>query len=492
MAKYESTIGLEIHVALNTKSKMFCDSPNDHSEKLPNLNICPVCTGHPGTLPNINKEAIKKLMMVGVALNCKIAELSKFDRKNYFYPDLPKGYQISQYDLPLCYDGWLEIGNKKIRVTRIHMEEDAGRLLHPIGAKYTLVDYNRAGAPLMELVTEPDLKTADDVRKFAQELQLILRYVGASEANMEKGEMRVEVNISLSDKENQLGTKVEVKNINSSNAAGRAVEYEIKRQTELLEKGEKVIQETRGWDEDRGITFSQRIKEGSADYRYFPEPDLPPMRFSREEAVNVRASLPELPNQRRIRFKKEYKLPDSDIEVFTVNKSLGDFFEKVISELREWDLLVHKNINKPSEEHTDRLIKLAANYMITELQKLLGVYNNDMEGLKITPENFAEFVVRVHNGEVSSSGGQLLLAEMFETGSEPEDIIRAKDLEQVSDEAIIELAADGIIDKNPKAVEDYKKGKPEALKFLIGQLMRETKSKANPEIAGQILKKRLG
>lgn len=479
---YRPTIGLEIHVALNTKTKMFCSCLNDSDERHPNVNICPICLGHPGTLPTANEEAIKKLMRVGAALNCKIAEFSKFDRKNYFYPDLPKGYQISQYDLPLCYGGWLEISSgHKIRITRIHMEEDAGRLLHPAGKDYTLVDFNRAGTPLMELVTEPDLTSADDVRKFAQELQMILRYVGASDANMEKGEMRVEVNLSLS-KNDELGTKVEVKNINSINAAGRAVEYEIKRQAEVLDEGGKIVQETRGWDENKGKTVSQRLKEGSADYHYFPEPDIPPMRFPKNMAEDIKALLPELPAQRRERFKKEYGLNDSQIEIFTIAKHLGDYYEHVASEL---ELAAHND---------GKFYGLAANYLITEFPPLLnlrGVDIDQIEGINISPEAFAELVALVAKQEISSTGAKAVLKEMAETGLHPDHIIKEKGLGQVSNESELEKIADQIIVENIKAVEDYKNGKIEVLKFLVGQMMRESKGRANPEVASRILSKKL-
>ncbi len=485
MTEYKPTIGLEIHVALNTKTKMFCACLNDHDEKHPNTNICPICMGHPGTLPTANEDAIKKLMMVGAALNCQISEVSKFDRKNYFYPDLPKGYQISQYDLPLCHHGKLNIGTKDVRITRIHMEEDAGRLQHASGG--TLVDFNRAGTPLMELVTEPDLQNADDVRRFAQELQLILRYVGASEANMEKGEMRVEVNLSLSKDENW-GTKVEVKNINSINAAGRAVEYEIRRQTEVLNEGGKVVQETRGWDENKGKTVSQRLKEGSADYRYFPEPDIPPMRFPANTVEDVKAALPELPQARRARFAQEYQLPMADIEILTTNKILGDDYEKIVSEALEWEDSEGNKLEGPDQK--TKLLKILANYLITEFQKLTGG-GMSLEDTKITPENFAHFGTIVLGGKISSSAAQTVLAEMYQTGVDPEHIIQEKNLRQVSNESELEQIADQVLANNPKAVEDYKKGKTEVIKFLVGQMMRESKGRANPEVANDILSKKL-
>lgn len=379
---YEMTVGLEIHVELKTKSKMFCSCKNDPDESEPNTNVCPICMGHPGTLPTINEEAIRQLMRAGLALNCSINEHSKFDRKNYFYPDLPKGYQISQYDLPVCYDGGMKVGEHVIRIERIHMEEDAGTLKHEGNA--TLVDYNRAGVPLMELVTKPDITSSEQITKFARELQLIMRYLGASDANMEKGQMRVEVNISVKPVgQQEFGTKVEVKNINSINAAGRAAEYEFKRQVAAIEQGETIVQETRGWDETKQATFSQRLKGGSADYRYFPEPDLPPMQFTSEHVTAVQATLPELPQARRDRFKRQYGLTDEQVEIFTYTKEFGDFFEEVASELGE-----------------GRLFVLAANYIVTE------------QPSQINPENFAELIRKIANKELSSTAAKIVLDEM--------------------------------------------------------------------------------
>ena len=415
--KYEPTIGLEIHVELKTKTKMFCDSLNDPDEKHPNLNMCPICMGHPGTLPVANQKAIQKLIKVGLALNCEIAEFSKFDRKNYFYPDLPKGYQISQYDLPLCKDGYLEIGNRKIRIERIHIEEDTGRLLHPEGADYSLVDFNRAGVPLMELVTRPDIKSGKEIEEFAKELRLILRYLDASDADMEKAQMRIEVNVSIKKPESeQLGTKVELKNINSIKAATAATDYEIKRQTEILEAGNKIIQETRGWDENKQKTFSQRLKEGSADYRYFPEPDLPPLIFNKNEIEEIRLGLPELPAQRRVRF-KTYGLTDAQIEVFTIAKHLGDYYEKVASELdiAAKDEHFAKGLEEEEpmgERHLPtKLHALSANYIITEFPPLFqmqGLEIDEIEGIKIDPEAFAELMVMIFHEKLSSTGVKTL------------------------------------------------------------------------------------
>jgi aspartyl-tRNA(Asn)/glutamyl-tRNA(Gln) amidotransferase subunit B len=488
--KYIPVIGLEIHAELKTTTKMFCDSLNDPDEKHPNVNVCPICMGHPGTLPVINAEALRKMMLIGLAMNCSIEKNTFFERKNYFYPDLPKGYQISQFQKPLCFEGHLEVNNKKIRIERIHLEEDAGRLYHPPGGDYTLVDFNRAGLPLMELVTKPDLETASDVIKFATELRMILRYTGASDADMEKGQMRVEVNISLRpENQKEFGTKVEVKNINSISAAGKAVEYEIKRQTEALEAGEKVVQETRGWDDIKNKTVSQRIKEGSADYRYFPEPDLPPLLFTDTIIEKVRAGLPELPAHRRERFKKEYGLPEHDVEVFTTNKSLGNYFERVASELLGFDKLDH--LERPGKEHESKLLKLASNYTITELNRMAADMNAAPEDTKITPENFADLVVRIFHGQISSSAAQTVLKEMFETGQNPENIIKDKDLAQVSDTVELNSIVESVIASNEQAAADFKKGKEASLKFLIGKVMAASKGKANPQVVQELIKEKL-
>ena len=449
---YELTIGLEIHAELKTRTKMFCACPNNADETRPNVLTCPICLAHPGTLPTINEEAIRKLIKVGLALGCTIARHSKFDRKNYFYPDLPKGYQISQYDLPVCKDGKL----LNIGVERIHMEEDTGRLQHSSDGS-TLVDFNRAGIPLMELVTKPDIRSSEQILKFAKEYQLILRYLGASDADMEKGQMRVEVNISVN-----MGTKVEVKNINSISSAGKAAEHEFKRQVEVLENGGTIVQETRGWDDVKQITVSQRVKEGSADYRYFPEPDLPPMHFEDEMIEKLRAELPELPAQRRERFVREYGVAPAQAEIFTVAKELGDFFEEVVSEL-----------GNPT------LNTLAANYLITELPS------------NVTAENFAELIGKINRKELSSTAAKAVLKEMATTGSDPDEIMQKLDLGQISDGAALTDIVDTVISKNSKPVEDYKKGKTEVLKFLVGQVMAATKGKANPEVVAQLLKEKL-
>ena len=468
-SKYEPTIGLEIHVELKTKTKMFCNSANDPDEKHPNVNVCPVCMGHPGTLPVINKEAVRKVLLVGKALNGKLAEYSQFDRKNYFYPDLPKGYQISQYKYPLVSGGEL----KGVKITRIHLEEDTGRLIHLDGG--SSVDFNRAGMPLMELVTEPIIKNGEEARKFAEGLQLILRYLEVSDADMEKGQMRVEVNISLSQisniKSQKLGTKVEIKNLNSFRAAERAINYEIERQAEVLDKDEKVKQETRGWDENKGITFSQREKEESHDYRYFPEPDLPPLQLS---AFGFQLSVPELPEQKRERFKKEYGLKDETAEIFIRDKKFSDYFEEAISEL--------KNKN---------LIQLAVNYLTSDLQNLMKEKMLTFDELLVSPENFAELIVMINKNEINSRVAKDVLKIMASKGGEPSVIVKELGLGQMNDESALIGVIEKIIAGNSVVVSDYKKGKEEAMQFLVGQGMRETKGSANPEILKKLLQEKI-
>jgi len=477
---YTPTIGLEIHVELRTKSKMFCSCANNPDEKQPNVNICPICMGHPGTLPVINEEALKMVIKTGLALNSSIPEHSKFDRKNYFYPDLPKGYQISQYDEPLCKGGFLTVNGRKIDITRVHLEEDTGRLIHPKGTEYSLVDFNRAGIPLMELVTEPDINSAEEAKAFAEELRLILRYLGVSDADMEKGEMRVEANISLGDGK-KLGTKVEIKNLNSFRSVEYGINYEIERQEKVLKADKKVIQETRGWDAAKEVTVTQRIKEAAHDYRYFPEPDLPPLQFTPEEVKKIKAEIPELPQSRRERLKREYVLGEQEIEIFVQNKGLGEYFEKVVSEFSP--RLLREEILK--------LIKLAANYLISDLQSLLSGRSVTDKDFKITPENFAEFIDLIAQGTISSKIAKAVLQEIFITGGDPSNIIKEKGLTQITGAKEIEAAVQTVIAQNHQAVADFKKGKGNALQFLIGKVMLETRGKASPEVTGDLLKKLL-
>src|SRR3989344_1725200 len=437
---YEAVIGLEIHSELKTDTKMFCASHNDPDEKHPNVNVCPVCLAHPGTLPVINKKAVELVQSVGAALKCRLAEFSKFDRKNYFYPDLPKGYQISQYDLPLCGEGHLEIipedtkEKKQIRIERIHLEEDTGRLLHPDAAKESYVDFNRAGVPLMELVTKPDIRSAKEARAFAEELQLILKYLGASDANMEKGQMRVEVNLSL----RKVGTE----------------------------------------------KFG--TKEEAHDYRYFPEPDLPPMRFSAEYFDTVRAMLPELPAKRRNRLISEYDLSPQDAEVFVIDREMGDYFEQVISELRAWYEADDKEFD------ASRLIKLTTNYMLSDLRGIIVAKSSSIGDLLIKQEDFAELIKLIAQDKLSSRAAKDVLSEMFGTGADPHEIIKEKNIGQTSDEGEIGTIIDQILIENPKVVEDIKSGKPNATQFLIGKVMAVTRGKANPKVVKELLDKKTG
>jgi len=476
---YKPTIGLEIHCELNTKSKMFCSCKNDPNEKRPNFNICEVCTAQPGTLPVANEEAVKKVIKTGLALHCNIAKESKFDRKNYFYPDIPKGYQISQYDQPLCADGHLDIDGKKIGITRIHSEEDTGSLIHPEGADYSLVNLNRAGVPLMELVTEPDITSGIEAKKFAEELQLIFRYLGVSDADMEKGLMRVEVNISVS-KTKKFGTKVEIKNLNSFKVVQKAIDFEIARQIEVLESGEKVVQETRGWHDKKEITFSQREKESAHDYRYFPEPDLPPLYFEKEHIEKIKSEITELPAQKRVRFLNEYGLEEEQIEIFINNKDLSEYFEKIASELAEW-----------TKEESLKLYKLVANYLLSDLQGILNGKEFRESECKINPENFAEFIKMIFENEINSKTAKMVLLEMFNTGVDPSAIVDENNWGQMKDDGKLEEIIKEVIEKNPKAVENYKSGNQNAIQFLSGQVMGATRGTADPKTVQEILKKLL-
>jgi len=496
---YIPTIGLEIHVELKTESKMFCSCANDPDQTEPNKNICPVCLGHPGTMPTANQEAIRKTRLVGAALNSQINEYSKFDRKNYFYPDLPKGYQISQYDLPLCSGGYLQIGRgdgseKIVRITRVHLEEDTAKLLHPDDADHSLVDFNRSGLPLMELVTEPDIESAVQALEFVEELQLILRCLTASDADMEKGQLRAEVNISMAtldpDGKKRLGTKVEIKNLNSLRAVEGAVGYEIGRQTDLLREGKKIIQETRGWDDIRYSTFAQREKEEAFDYRYFPEPDIPPLIISKEEIKHLQAQVGELPAQKRNRFLSQYGLDPATAEIFVVNRNLGNYFEKVVSELEEW-INVEEGDTSNTQKQVHAMAKLTANYLTTDVQGLLKGAGFDEKEFKATPENFAEFIKLIYRKEISSKIAKTVLFQMVQSGGDPTQIISQNGLSQISDEKKITAIVDQVLQKNPKAVSDYKNGKQNAFQFLTGQVLAATQGRANPDLVRQALLDRL-
>lgn len=480
------TIGLEIHIELNTLSKMFCSCPNDSDTKEPNSLVCPVCMGHPGTLPVPNEEAVRKVLKAGKALYCTIPERSKFDRKNYFYPDLPKGYQISQYDMPLCQGGHLDIfsGEKRIRLERIHLEEDTGKLLHEEEGS-SLVDFNRAGVPLMELVTKPDIRSSQEAVAFAKELQLLFQYIDISAADMEKGNMRLEANISVSQEEGKLGTKVEVKNLNSFRALGEAIDYEIKRHSMFLSEGEKIVQETRGWDSNSKKTLSQREKEEAKDYRYFPDPDIPPLRVGTPEYLAT-ISLPELPEQKRARFLEEYGLDGEVREIFIVRRDLARYYEKVMSELRNWIKLKRFERSVEDKEFLE-LARICANYLTGDLLGMLQDISVESEHFQITPENFAEFVSLRHEGTLSSKTAKIVLEKMFLSGADPSHIIKEEGLQAVSDEKELERIVREILSQNEKAAEDFKKGKKNAVQFLLGKVMAETKGGADPDMTRELI-----
>lgn len=506
MSEYTATIGLEVHAELRTKTKMFCNSKNDADEKRPNWNVCPVCLAHPGTLPVINREAVKKVLQVGLALRGKLADYTEFDRKNYFYPDLPKGYQISQYAYPLVSGGELN----GVAITRVHLEEDTASSIHSdavaptsrhgvgvgtgagddaTGA--TAIDFNRSGVPLMELVTEPVIHSAEEAGAFAGELQLLLRYLGASEANMEKGEMRVEANISVS-KTDELGTKVEVKNLNSFRIMEKAVAYEIKRQQELLDNDKEVAQETRGWNDATGSTFSQRVKEGSADYRYFPDPDLPSLKLSQVpefEADALKKAMPELPSERRKRYSDLGLKPD-DIEAYVRDTRLGNFFEEVI-----------KNYSSGAKE-----ILLASNYIANDLVKIIrdmqerdseiqhepmGLSSASVDDLPISPQNFRKIIDMVSNSKISSRSAKDLIIYSISEKEDPEKIAQTRGLFQITSSAGLESAVLDAISKNQKVVADYKAGKAPALEFLVGQCMKALRGAADPVVLRDLIRSKI-
>lgn len=473
---YQATIGLEIHAELRTKTKMFCNSKNDADEKRPNVNVCPVCLAHPGTLPVINGEAVKHVLRVGLALGGKLADYTEFDRKNYFYPDLPKGYQISQYEYPLVSGGELN----GIALTRVHLEEDTASSIHDDATDGTTIDFNRSGVPLMELVTEPVIKSAEEAGAFARELQLLLRYLGASEANMEKGEMRVEANISVAPA-GKLGTKVEVKNLNSFRTMERAVAHEIERQKSLLEKGGEVVQETRGWNEKTQKTFSQRTKEGSADYRYFPDPDLPSLELSEIEVLKPKvlgAELPELPSERRNRY-ISMGIKEDDANLFVADNRLGNFFEQVIADY----------------QNASRGVILASNYIANDLVGIIrDVEERDSEHqaeIKISPQNFRKIIDMVAVGKISSRSAKDILAIVAASGEETEKIVKERGLLTDSDTSNLNKVVREIIEKNEKVVGDFRAGKASALEYLVGQCMKSLKGAADPLVLRDLLKKEI-
>jgi len=469
---YKPTIGLEVHAELKTQTKMFCNSKNDAHETKPNANICPVCLAHPGTLPVINKQAVHHVLRVGVALGANLADYTEFDRKNYFYPDLPKGYQISQYEFPLISGGTLA----GVAITRIHLEEDTASSIHDSQTGATLVDFNRSGMPLMELVTEPVIHSAEEAGKFGRELQLLLRYLEASDADMEQGQMRLEANISISDTD-KLGTKVEVKNINSFRAMEKAVAYEIKRQSDVLSRGEKVIQETRGWDDVKQQTFSQRVKEVAADYRYFPDPDLPSLMLSEIEEFsrdNLSKSLPELPDSRRARY-ASWGIKAADAEQFVQYPRIAAFFDSVAA-MKTGDAAFAQR---------------AANYIANDLVKIIrDTEERESEiqpEIPISVERFAKIVELIEAGKVSSRVAKDLLIMTIAENREPEAIAEEKALFQTSSAADLGPTIEKILTENASVVADYKKGKEAALQFLIGQAMRVLKGAAEPGVLRQAM-----
>jgi aspartyl-tRNA(Asn)/glutamyl-tRNA(Gln) amidotransferase subunit B len=488
MSKYEPVIGLEIHVQLKTKSKMFCSSPNDPFLVAPNTNICEVCTGQPGSLPVANKEAIEKAVKVGLALGCQVREYSKFDRKNYFYPDLPKAYQISQYDKPIAEKGEfkfiVEGEEKTIRITRAHLEEDTGKLIHE--GNVSLVDYNRAGVPLLEIVTEPDFRSAREVKEFLEQLRNIVRYLDVSDGDMEKGNLRGEPNISVRIKgePNLPDFKVELKNLNSFRAVYDSVEFEIARQSRELEAGNRIKNETRGWDGAQ--TVVQRSKEEAHDYRYFPEPDLPVLNFPREYVEELRAGLPELPNKKEKRFMSEFQLSEKDAEVLVADKNLAYFFEKVVSELQNW---FHEE-GLPADDLA-KFARLASNWITVELQALLKQAGATPQESKVSAENLAELIKMIDQGEISSTAGKQVLLDMFESGGDPSNIVQDKGLGQVSDEVEIAVAVDEVIKENPAAVSDWQGGKEQVIGFLVGLVMGRMKGRANPQVVNKIFREKL-
>lgn len=499
--KYDVIIGLEIHAELKTKSKMFCGCDNDSNNRAPNTNVCPICLGHPGTLPVPNKQAIDWTLLLGMALDCQINKNSKFDRKNYFYPDLPKGYQISQYDKPFCYGGKVDIGHKNIDITRIHLEEDTGKSFHPAGRQETLIDFNRAGTPLVELVTEPVIKDAEEAKRFCQAYQRILRFLNISQADMEKGEMRCEANISLQTpgtweyKDRQIlprgkkkiNAKVEIKNINSFRSVEKAINYEIERQSEALDKKEEIIAETRGWDEDKNKTIAQRLKESAADYRYFPEPDIPPIKIDEKWLDSLKSQLVELPAAKAKRFKQQYWIKDEQAEIISNDKNLAAFFENVVSEMGAWI-----EANGDNFERQDKnAAQMAANWIVSELLKNLNKDQKKSSELKMTAENFAELLTLIWQNKINSNAGQRILEIMYWEGGDPTDIMEKLGLNQLDDEAEIEKAIKAVIINNPNQAKEYKSGKLPLIQFFIGKAMAETKGRANPEKVKALLEKML-
>ena len=479
MAGYEAVIGLEVHVQIKTASKMFCKCPNHYGAE-PNTNVCPVCMGHPGVLPNPNREAIRKTVAAGLMTSCRIPNRSKFDRKSYFYPDMPKNYQLTQYDMPFCLAGKIhihgkgfsgeEMADKYIGLTRIHLEEDVAKSTH--FGDCTGVDFNRAGVPLMEIVSEPDMRSADEAYAYLTALKQIMQYGGIGDCNMEKGQMRCDVNISIRHKgDEKFGTKVELKNLNSFRAVHRAITYEIKRQIIMLEAGEEIEQETRGWNDDAGESYLMRGKENANDYRYFPEPDLMPVVLSDEDIEEIRQSLPELPEQKRERYVKDYALTDYDAHVLTLDRGLAEYFEHAAAH--------------------SKAPKLVANWINGDFMRLLGEQKIELAECKVKPESLAAMVDMIQSGAINGKIAKTVFEEMFRTGREAADIVREKGLVQVSDESAITGFVDQVIAANPAQVQQYRDGKSAVIQYLVGQVMKASRGKANPQMVLKMLMEKL-
>ena len=467
---YEMVIGLEVHAELSTKTKIFCSCPTEFGGE-PNTHCCPVCMAMPGALPVLNKKVVEYAIKAGLATNCDITRVSKNDRKNYFYPDLPKSYQISQFDMPLCTKGYVEIEegetSKKVGITRIHIEEDAGKLNHDEFGRGSLVDLNRSGVPLIEIVSEPDMRSVEEADKYLKKLKSILEYIEVSDCKMQEGSLRADVNVSVRKKNTkEFGTRTEMKNMNSFRSIARAIEYEAERQVEELEKGNKIYQETLRWDEVSGKTFSMRDKEDAQDYRYFPEPDLGIIKISDEMIEEIRKTLPEMPESRRVRYVEEYKLPEYDSNILTSSKHLSDLFEKATEICRN--------------------PKAVSNWIMTDITRILNEKEEEPSAIPFTPEELGKLIILIDKGTISSKIAKQVLEELFENPKDPEDIIKEKGWIQISDECAIKEVVQKILEANPASISDYKAGKDRALGFLVGQAMKETKGKANPQMLNKM------
>ena len=469
---YEVVIGLEVHAELSTKTKIYCNCTTQFGAD-PNTHCCPICTGMPGTLPVLNEKVVEYAIKMGLATNCEIAKFSKQDRKNYFYPDLPKAYQVSQYDLPLCEHGYIDIvsdieNKKRIGITRIHIEEDAGKLIHDAFTGDTLVDMNRCAVPLIEIVSEPDIRSAKEAVNYMQTLKSILEYLEICDCKMQEGSLRCDVNLSVRKKgSTEFGTRTETKNLNSFKAIERAIEFETNRQIEEIENGGTIIQETRRFDDAKGIGYAMRSKEDAHDYRYFPEPDLAPIVMSEEYIQNLGDNLPEMPHIKKDRYIKDYELSEYDADQLTASKYTANFFEKATA-----------FCNNP---------KAVANWIMSDFAKMLNESEIEIQESKVTEENLASLIKLIDSGKISSAIAKKVFSEMFNTGEDANKIVEQKGLIQISDEGAIKEIVSKVIEANPKSVSDYHAGKDKALGFLVGQIMKETKGKANPQIVNQLL-----